>query len=91
MRNPKTWIFWAALPGLVTLLLGAPHASASKAAQDQLTTLLLGKDVTIYAAHNNGRAYKIGYICGINLCGLVFFGAAFWRPKATSTNREKSQ
>jgi hypothetical protein len=56
-----------------------------------LPTLLIGKDVTIYAANNNGRGYKIGYICGINLCGLVFFGAAFWRPKATSTNCEKSQ
>ncbi len=56
-----------------------------------LPTLLIGKDVTIYATDNSGRGYKIGYICGINLCGLVFFGAAFWRPKTTSTNCEKSQ
>jgi hypothetical protein len=56
-----------------------------------LPTLLIGKDVTIYATDNSGRSYKIGYICGINLCGLVFFGAAFWRPKTTSANFEKSQ
>jgi hypothetical protein len=49
-----------------------------------LPTLLLGKDVTIYANNNDGRSYKIGYICGINLCGLIFFGAAFWRPKPKS-------
>jgi hypothetical protein len=56
-----------------------------------LPTLLLGKDVTIYAPDNTGRGYKIGYICGINLCGLIFFGAAFYRPKPTSTSSEKSQ
>lgn len=56
-----------------------------------LPTLLLGKDVTIYAANNNGRGYKIGYICGINLCGLVFFGAAFWRPKARSVSETRSK
>jgi hypothetical protein len=47
-----------------------------------LPALLLGKDVDIYAAHNAGRGYKLGYIAGINLCGLVFFGGAFWRPRA---------
>lgn len=56
-----------------------------------LPTLLLGKDVPIYSADNNGRAYKIGYICGINLCGLFFFGAAFRRPKPTAAKFEKSQ
>jgi hypothetical protein len=56
-----------------------------------LPALLMGKDVPIYAAKNSGRGYKIGYICGINLCGLVFFGAAFRRPKVTSANGEKSQ
>jgi hypothetical protein len=45
-----------------------------------LPSLLLGKNVEIYAANNVGRLYKIGYIAGINLCGLVFFGSAFWRP-----------
>jgi hypothetical protein len=46
MRNKKKiWIFWAALPGLLLALLAAAHASTSKNAQDQLNTLLLGKDV----------------------------------------------
>ena len=46
-----------------------------------LPSLLLGKDVPIYTANNTGRAYKLGYIAGINLCGLVFFGVAFRRPR----------
>ena len=45
-----------------------------------LPSLLIGKDVEIYATSNSGRLYKIGYIAGINLCGLVFFGSAFWSP-----------
>jgi len=45
-----------------------------------LPSLVLGQDVEIYAAHNAGRSYKLGYIAGINLCGLVFFGSAFWSP-----------
>lgn len=60
-----------------------------------LPTLVLGKDVAIYQSQNSGRPYKIGYICGINLCGLVFFGSAFWRPKragpVTSSGCGKSQ
>ncbi len=46
-----------------------------------LPSLLMGKDVPIYTAQNTGRTYKIGYIGGINLCGLIFFGLAFHRPK----------
>jgi len=46
-----------------------------------LPSLVIGKDVPIYATDNSGRLYKIGYICGINLCGLVFFGSLFWRPR----------
>src|SRR5580700_4851438 len=45
MRNLKSWIFWAALPSLVVGLLAVAQASASKDAQEQLNTLLLGKDV----------------------------------------------
>ena len=45
-----------------------------------LPSLVIGKDVPIYAADNSGRFYKIGYICGINICGLAFFGPLFWRP-----------
>ncbi|MCP5516295.1 MAG: hypothetical protein H7A45_03445 [Verrucomicrobiales bacterium] len=46
-----------------------------------LPSLLLGQDVEIFAPNHNGRGYKLGYICGINVCGLVFFGAAFARPR----------
>jgi hypothetical protein len=45
-----------------------------------LPSLVIGKDVDIYASNNSGRLYKIGYICGINLCGVAFFGTLFWRP-----------
>jgi hypothetical protein len=45
-----------------------------------LPSLLLGKDVPIYAERNQGRIYKLGYIAGINACGFIFFGMAFWRP-----------
>jgi hypothetical protein len=54
-----------------------------------LPALVMGKDVPIYAPDNSGRGYKVGYICGINLCGLVFFGLAFRRP--TSAKCDKSQ
>jgi hypothetical protein len=49
-----------------------------------LPTLLEGRDVELFGANNTGRGYKIGYICGINLCGLIFFGAAFWNPRNQS-------
>jgi hypothetical protein len=41
----KRWIFWAAFSYLALGLPGAAHASTSKDAQEQLNTLLLGKDV----------------------------------------------
>jgi hypothetical protein len=41
----KKWIFWAALPSLAAAFLGVAQASTSKNAQDELNTLLLGKDV----------------------------------------------
>jgi len=46
-----------------------------------LPSLVSGHDVRIYDDHNRGRSYKIGYICGVNVCGLVFIGPLFWRPK----------
>jgi hypothetical protein len=46
-----------------------------------LPSLLLGKDVPIYAANKAGRIYKIGYIAGINLCGMAFFGLTFRQPR----------
>ena len=47
-----------------------------------LPPLAAGQDVVIYAEQNTGRTYKLGYTIGINLCGLVFFGGAFWRPRS---------
>jgi hypothetical protein len=46
-----------------------------------LPSLLLGKDLPIYAPNNIGRVYNIGFLLGINFCGMVFFGVAFWRPR----------
>ena len=44
-----------------------------------LPNLLIGNDVTIYAAENTGRTYKLGYTVGVNSCGAIFFGIFFWR------------
>jgi hypothetical protein len=59
-----------------------------------LPSLLLGRDVPIYSIVNLGPSYKIGYICGINLCGLLFFGSMFWRPshrgETTTSGPQKS-
>jgi len=49
-----------------------------------LPSLAMGNDVEIFAANNNGRGYKLGYIIGINVCGMVFFGSAFWSPRKKS-------
>jgi hypothetical protein len=57
--------------------LGILHGALMPVA---LPSLLLGKDVPIYADRNQGRIYKLGYITGINICGFIFFGLAFWRP-----------
>jgi hypothetical protein len=46
-----------------------------------MPALAMGQDVTIYAEKNSGRTYKLGYTIGINLCGLIVFGTAFWTPK----------
>ena len=54
--------------------LGTLHGALMPTA---LPSLLMSKDVPIYAEKNTGRFYKLGYICGINMCGLVFFGLAF--------------
>lgn len=57
-----------------------------------LPALVIGRDVRIYDDDNSGRIYKIGYICGVNICGLVFIGPLFWRPRSiTSTSSDKSQ
>jgi len=46
-----------------------------------LPSLVMGLDVDIFAANHSGRSYKLGYICGINVCGLIFFGSVFWKPR----------
>src|ERR1041385_2164895 len=43
-----------------------------------LPNLLVGNDVVIYAPNNTGRTYKLGYTCGVNACGAIFFGWFFW-------------
>ncbi|HWH70899.1 MAG TPA: hypothetical protein VNT26_16035 [Candidatus Sulfotelmatobacter sp.] len=58
---------------------GTLHGALMPAA---LPSLVLGKDVPIFTANNTGRTYKLGYIAGINLCGLIFFGLAFRKPKS---------
>lgn len=58
--------------------LGTLHGALMPIA---LPSLLMGQDVPIYATSNTGRRYKLGYIAGINFCGFVFFGLAFWKPK----------
>jgi len=57
-----------------------------------LPSLVTGRDVQIYDDNNTGRFYKIGYICGVDLCGITFIGPLFWRPrKITSASSGKSQ
>ncbi len=53
-----------------------------------LPALVMGQNVEIYASNHPGRYYKIGYIAGINLCGLVFFGSMFFRPRPNAGNGE---
>jgi len=58
--------------------MGLLHGMLMPAA---LPGLLMGQDLPIYAPDNSGRPYKIGYIFGINTCGTIFFGIAFWHPR----------
>jgi len=44
-----------------------------------LPSLLVGHDVSIYTLNNTGLTYKLGYTCGVNACGALFFGIFFWR------------
>lgn len=65
--------------------MGALHGALMPVAAP---SLLMGMDVPIYAPANTGRGYKLGYIAGINGCGLVFFGLTFWQPKRRSPGPE---
>jgi hypothetical protein len=71
----------ASVPGF---WIGAVHGAIMPIA---LPSLLVGQDVPIYAAHNSGRTYKLGYIAGINVCGFLFFGLSFWQPAALKPSR----
>ena len=53
-----------------------------------LPSLVIGQDVPIYATNNSGRPYKLGYIAGINLCGLFFFGSLFWRGRPSAASAD---
>lgn len=44
-----------------------------------LPNLLVGTDVSIYNPNNTGVPYKLGYTCGVNVCGAFFFGLFFLR------------
>ena len=46
-----------------------------------LPGLVMGQPLQIYAPHNSGNPYNIGFILGINACGTVFFGIAFWQRR----------
>jgi hypothetical protein len=52
--------------------------------------LIAGHNLPIYAPNNTGCNYKIGLLLGLNTCGTVFFGLAYWgmgsRPRR-STNQ----
>lgn len=63
-------------PGPAGFLRGMAHGALMPCA---LPNLLVGNDVTIYAAENTGRTYKLGYTVGVNTCGAIFFGFFFWR------------
>jgi hypothetical protein len=56
--------------------LGMLHGICMPAAMPHL---MLGHDVPIFAAHNTGRTYKLGFTVGVNGAGLVFFGSFYWR------------
>ncbi len=67
----------AARPGFLS---GVAHGALMPMA---LPRLLLGVDATIYAVENSGRAYKLGYTCGVNACGALFFGFMYRRRTVT--------
>lgn len=82
-----SWFYGWASPGAYPKdrPLGFGHGALHGALMPMaLPSLVLGQDVEIFAANNSGRPYKIGYIVGINLCGLLVFGSMFWKPKRKS-------
>jgi hypothetical protein len=73
-KNRPTGFGWGVLHGALMPL--------------SLPSLVIGKEVQIYEPDNSGRTYKIGYICGVDLCGLVFIGPLFWRPKPRAASHK---
>jgi hypothetical protein len=59
-------------------LVGCAHGAIMPMA---LPSLLMAKDVPIYAVTNCGRTYKIGYILGTGTCGCLLFSLVFWWPR----------
>ncbi len=55
--------------GSASLGMGILHGAFMPLA---LVPLLANQDVPIYDVRNTGRPYHIGYIIGVNLCGLIF-------------------
>jgi hypothetical protein len=87
------WAYAAAAPRLYRpdppagFWRGAVHGALMPVA---LPSLLLGRDVPIYAERTTGRPYKLGYIAGINLCGFIFFGLAFWPARGATAAQPKA-
>ena len=44
-----------------------------------MPSLMVGKNMPIYAERNTGRTYKLGYTMGVNAFGTIFFGISLWR------------
>lgn len=63
-------------------LAGIAHGALMPMA---LPRLLLGLDAEIYASTNAGRSYKLGYTCGVNGCGAIFFGLVYRRRARTTS------
>jgi len=72
-------------PGPAGFARGMVHGALMPCA---LPNLLVGNDVTIYAAENTGRTYKLGYTVGVNSCGAIFFGIFFWRVSKWKKKRD---
>lgn len=62
-------------PGFVS---GLAHGALMPMA---LPRLLAGAEVRIYTLENAGRAYDLGYTCGVNASGAVFFGLMYRRRR----------
>jgi hypothetical protein len=55
--------------------MGVVHGILMPAA---FPALMAGHNLPVYAPNNNGCNYKIGLLLGLNACGTVFFGLAYW-------------